>query len=80
MRISRRELAQGEELLFLQVVLIEQVKKYEFRIYLIDQKIKKLKKRFTLQFALKFIINISCFDEEAMGCAFQFVEILSKSE
>ena len=44
MRISRGELAQGEELLFLQVVLIEQVKKYEFRIYLIYQKIKKLKK------------------------------------
>ena len=35
---------------------------------------------FTLQFTLTFIINISCFDEEAMGCAFQFVEIISKSE
>ena len=30
MWILRKELGQGEELLFLQVVLIEQVKRYEF--------------------------------------------------
>ena len=32
-------------------------------------------KRFTLQFALKFVINISCFDEEARECACHFLEI-----
>ena len=37
-------------------------------------------KQFVLQFALKFIINISCFDEKAKGCSFHFVEILSKNE
>ena len=70
MWILRKELGHGEELLFLQIALIEQVKRKD----------KKDKKMFKLQFALKFIINISCFDEEAMGCAFQYVEILSKSE
>ena len=30
MWILRKELGQGEELLFLQVVLVEQVKRYEF--------------------------------------------------
>ena len=35
---------------------------------------KKDIKKFVLQFALKFLINISCFDEEARGCAFLFVE------
>ena len=43
-------------------------------------KIKKIKKNVKLLFALKLIINVSCFDKEAMGCAFQFVEIFSKSE
>ena len=38
-----------------------------------------MKKKFTLQFALKFVINISCFDEEARF-VFHFVEILSKKE
>ena len=41
---------------------------------------KKDIKKFVLQFALKFLINISCFDEEAMGRAFHFVENLSKNE
>ena len=36
-------------------------------------------KKFVLQFALKFLINRSCFDVEARGCAFHFVEIFSKN-
>ena len=40
---------------------------------------KENKKQFTLQFALKFVIN-TCFDEESRGSALHFVEILSKSE
>ena len=41
---------------------------------------KKDIKKLVLQFALKFLINISCFDEEAMGRAFHFVENLFKNE
>ena len=41
---------------------------------------KKDIKNFVLQFALKFLISISCFDEEETGCAFQFVENFSKNE
>ena len=41
---------------------------------------KKEIKRFVLQFALMFVIKISCFDKEARGCAFHFVEIFSKNE
>ena len=41
---------------------------------------KKDIKKFVLQFALKFLINISCFDEEARGCASHFVEIIFKNE
>ena len=41
---------------------------------------KKDIKKFVLQFALKFLINISCFDREARGCAFLFVEKFSKTE
>ena len=41
---------------------------------------KKDKKKLTIHFALKFIINISCFDEEARGYAFHFVEVLSKND
>ena len=41
---------------------------------------KKDIKKFVLQFALKFLINISCFDREARGCAFLFVEKFSKNE
>ena len=37
-------------------------------------------KKFVLQFVLKFLINISCFDKEATGCAFHFVENFSKNE
>ena len=48
---------------------------HELRDMNIYQKLRRFKK-FTLQFALKFVINISCFDEEARGCAFHFVEIL----
>ena len=33
-----------------------------------------------LQFALKFLIKISCFDKEARGCAFHLVENFSKNE
>ena len=51
----------------------------EIRIYLVYQKIKEIKKQFTLQFALKFVIN-TCFDEEARGFALHFVEFLSKNE
>ena len=40
---------------------------------------KENKKQFTLQFALKFVIN-TCFDEEARGFPFHFMEILSKNE
>ena len=40
---------------------------------------KENKKQFTLQFALKFVIN-TCFDEEARGFALHLVEILSKKE
>ena len=29
---------------------------------------------------LRFVIDISCFDEEARGCGFQFRKILSKNE
>ena len=39
---------------------------------------KKIKK--FAQFVLKFVINIACFDEEARGCAFHFVEIFCKNE
>ena len=35
---------------------------------------------FALQFALKFVINTSCLDEEARKCAFHFEEIFSKNE
>ena len=35
---------------------------------------------FALQFALNFVINISCLNEEARKCAFHFVEFFSKSE
>ena len=41
---------------------------------------KKDIKKFILQLALKFLINISCFDKEARGCAFLFVEKFSKNE
>ena len=41
---------------------------------------KKDIKKFVLQFALKFLINISCFDEEATGCAFHFRENFSKNK
>ena len=44
------------ELLFLQVAFIARIKRYQF-IYL---------PIFVLQFPLKFLINISCFDEEAV--------------
>ena len=40
---------------------------------------KKNTKWFTLQFALKFVIN-TYFDEEAIGFAFHFVEIFSRNE
>ena len=35
---------------------------------------------FAIQFALKFVINTSCFDEEARRRAFHFEEIFSKNE
>ena len=35
-------------------------------------------KKDTLQFALKFVINIFCFDEEAKSCALHFVKIFYK--
>ena len=38
---------------------------------------KKDIKKFVLQFALKFLINISSIDREARGCAFLFVEKVS---
>ena len=41
---------------------------------------KKEMKKFVLQFALKFLINISCCDEETTGCAFHFVENFSKNQ
>ena len=66
-----------QELLFLDVAFIARDKRYQF-IYL--SKDKKEIKKFVLQFALKFLINISCFDEEARGCAFHFVEIFSQNE
>ena len=34
---------------------------------------KKDIKKFSLQFALKFLVSISCFDEEARGYAFHFI-------
>ena len=40
---------------------------------------KKDFKKFVLQFALKFLINISFFDREARGCAFLFVENFLKT-
>ena len=52
------------ELLFLQVAFIARVKRYEFILFI---KRKKDKKNFF-------------FDKEARVCAFQFMEILSKSE
>ena len=41
---------------------------------------KKDIKKLVLQFALKFLINISCFEKEPRGCVFHFVENLSKNE
>ena len=41
---------------------------------------KKDIKKFVLQFPLKFLINISCFDREARGSAFVFVKKFSKNE
>ena len=41
---------------------------------------KKRYKKFALQFAVKFVINISSYDEEASGCAFHFVKIYSKTK
>ena len=41
---------------------------------------KKDVKKFVLRFALKFLINMSCFDREARRCAFLFVEKFSKTE
>ena len=41
---------------------------------------KKDIKKFVLRFALNFLIYISCFDREARGCAFLFVEKFSKNE
>ena len=35
---------------------------------------------FALQFALKFVINMTLLDREAMKCAFHFVEVHSKDE
>ena len=63
--------------IFLQVAFIAQVKKYELILFI---KRNKKDKKVALQLALRFVINISCFDEEARACAFQFVEILSKNE
>ena len=40
-----------------------------------ENKIKKF-----VQCELKFVMNISCFDEEARGCTFHFVEIFCKNE
>ena len=45
-----------------------------------SSKYKKDIKRFELQFELKFVINMSCFNEEAWGYAFSFVEMLSKNK
>ena len=41
---------------------------------------KKDIKMFAIQFALKFVINTSCFDEEARRRAFHFEELFSKNE
>ena len=41
---------------------------------------KKDIKKFVLHFALKFLINISCFDKEARRCVFHFEENFSKNE
>ena len=41
---------------------------------------KKDFEKFVLQFALMFLLKISCIDREARGCAFLFVEIFSKNE
>ena len=41
---------------------------------------KKAIKTFVLQFTLKFLINKSCFDKEARGWAFHFVENFSKND
>ena len=43
-------------------------------------KVKKDFEKFVLQFALMFLINISCIDREARGCVFLFVEKFSKNE
>ena len=63
---------------------------YSYKLHLLHElrdtnlsylpKDKKDIKKFVLQFALKFLINISCFDREARGCAFLFVENFSKNE
>ena len=63
---------------------------YSYKLHLLHElrdtnlsylpKDKKDIKKFVLQFALKFLINISCFDREARGCAFLFVEKFSKNE
>ena len=45
--------------LFLQVAFIARVKRHEFILFI---KILQRYKRFALQFALKFVINISYFD------------------
>ena len=64
---------------------------YSYKLHLLHElrdmnlsslsKDKECKKQFaiTWQFALKFLIN-TCFDEEARGFAFHFVEILSKND
>ena len=60
---------------------------YSYKLRLLDKLrdknlsyLSKNKKKFALQFALKFIINIFYFEEEARWCAFHLVEILSENK
>ena len=59
--------------------LLHELRDTNLPIYLIYQQIKKIKK-FVLQFALNLLINISCFDREARGLTFLFVEKYPKNE
>ena len=75
----------------LQLTLVSTVRSYfSYKLHLSHElrdtslsylsKDKKDIKKFILQFALKFLIKISCFDEKTRGCAFHFVENFSKNE
>ena len=63
--------------LFSSFQLVPHFNKYRSELLLLQVDTVCIK---VLQLALKFLINIYCFDEQAWGCAFHFMKNFSKNE